>query len=133
VVTSGGVRAALSAVIGELADRGGRGVVVEDEASRKRDPNPSQSGALETGFAGEQVLHWASLENDWDRAAATIERGSYRYPTNAFVSSGSPANLGLKEGAEVPSDLGRAVASSLVALIVAAYDGETYIIWEPGK
>jgi len=35
------------------------------------------------------------------------------------------------DGADLDSSIAGRVAGSLLAVIVAAYDAETYIIWEP--
>ena len=54
-----------------------------------------------------------------------------RLSTNAFVTSAPAEELVLVDGADLDSDVADAVVASLVAVIVAAYDAETYIIWEP--
>jgi hypothetical protein len=134
---SGGVtgtraaREGLAKVLEGLAGRGAACVVVEDELSLKRHPKPSLDGLLLTGFVGEKVIHWANLAGGTDDVIVTVHRGSGDYPTNAFVTSAPAEELGLVEGADLDSDIGKAVVASLVAVIVAAYDAETYIIWEP--
>jgi hypothetical protein len=57
--------------------------------------------------------------------------GSGDYPTNAFVTSASAGELGLVDGADLDSRMADRVVGSLLAVVVAAYDAETYIIWEP--
>jgi hypothetical protein len=131
VVTTGGAQAALAKVLEGLAKGGAACVVVEDEANRKRDPKPSLNGLLLTAFVGEQVIHWAGLEGASEDAILAVHRGSHGYPTNAFVTSASPQELGLVDGADLDSDIAGAVVRSLVAVIVAAYDNETFLIWEP--
>lgn len=133
VITSGAgsPREALARVLTTLAERGAACVLVEDEASRKRDPKPSLDGLLKTAFVGEQVIHWADLEGSAEDAVVAIHRGSHGYPTNAFVTSASAEDLGLVDGADLDSRVGKAVVASLMAVVVAAYDAETYIIWEP--
>jgi hypothetical protein len=131
VVTTGGAQAALAKVLEGLAKGGAACVVVEDEANRKRDPKPSLNGLLLTAFVGEQVIHWARLEGGSEDAILAVYRGSHGYPTNAFVTSASPQDLGLVDGADLDPDIAGAVVRSLVAVIVAAYDDETYMIWEP--
>ncbi len=131
VVTTGGARAALATVCEGLAERGAACVVVEDELSLKRHPKPSVDGLLLTAFVGEHVIHWAGLEGGPEDAIVAMHRGSGGYPTNAFVTSASQQELGLVDGADLDPDISGAVVGSLVAVIVAAYDNETYIIWEP--
>lgn len=131
VVTTGGAQAALAKVLEGLAERGAACVVVADGIRVKRDPKPSVDGLLLTGFVGEQVIHWAGLEGGPEDAIVVVHRGSGGYPTNAFVTSASQHELGLVDGADLDPDISGAVVGSLVAVIVAAYDDETYIIWEP--
>jgi len=124
-------RQALAAVLAGLADRGATCVVVEDEVKRRHDPRPSLDGLLRTAFVGDRVIHWAGLGDGPDDAVVAIDRGSLGYPTNAVVTSASPAELGLVDDADLGPAIAAAIVESLMAVIVAAYDDETYIIWEP--
>jgi hypothetical protein len=129
---TGSPREALGRVLTTLAQRGAACVVVEDELSEKGDANPSWGGLLLTGFVGEKVIHWADLVDGTDDAVVAVHRGAGGYPTNAFVTSARAEELGLVDGADLdPAAVAGAVVGSLVAVIVAAYDAETYIIWEP--
>lgn len=128
---TGSPRETLGRVLTTLAERGAACVVVEDELNLKRHPKPNLDGLLLTAFVGEQVLHWANLADGADDAVVAVHRGSGDYPTNAFVTSSSAEELGLVDGADLGSDIGGRVVESLLAVIVAAYDAETYIIWEP--
>jgi hypothetical protein len=128
---TGSPREALARVLATLAERGAACVVVEDELSLKRDPNPGMSGLLQTGFVGEKVVHWANLACGTDDAVVAVDRGSGDYPTNAFVSSSAADESGLVDGADLDPVIAGRVVGSLMAVIVAAYDAETYIIWEP--
>jgi hypothetical protein len=85
---------------------------------------------LLTAFVGEQVLHWADLADGAKAAILTVHRGSHGYPLNAFVTSMPASELGLVDGADLDSDIASAVVGSFVAVIVAAYDDETFLIWE---
>lgn len=131
VTKTGDSRAALAKVLGTLAKHGAACVVVEDELSLKRHPKPSLDGLLKTAFIGGQVIHWAGLEGGAEDAIVAVDRGSGDYPTNAFVTSLSAEELGLVDGAHLNSSIAGRVVGSLLAVIVAAYDAETYIIWEP--
>ncbi len=133
VITSGtgSPREALARVLETLAERGAACIVVEDELSLRRDPKPSLDGLLRTMFIGEKVLHWAGLAGSMEDAVLVVNRGSGGYPTNAFVTSTSAEELGLVDGADLDHDIASPVIESLMAVIVAAYDDETYIIWEP--
>lgn len=128
---TGSPREALALVFTTLTERGGTCVVVEDELRLKRHSKPGLDGRLLTGFVGEKVIHWANLASGTDGAVVTVNRGSGDYPTNAFVTSASAEELGLMDGADLDSSIAGRVVGSLLAVIVAAYDAETYIIWEP--
>jgi GR25 family glycosyltransferase involved in LPS biosynthesis len=121
----------MASVLEKLAERGAACVVVEDDMRLKRHPKPSVDGLLQTAFVGEQVFHWAGLESGTEGAVTVLHRGSLGYPTNAFVTSASAGELGLVDGADLDSDIAGRVVGSLMAVVVAAYDNETYIIWEP--
>ena len=131
VVTTGGAQAALAKVLETLAEQGAACVVVEDELGLRRDPKPSSDGLLLTAFVGEQVIHWAGLEGGSEDAIVAVDRGSHGYPTNAFVMAASADELGLVDGADLDPDFAGRVVGSLMAVVVAAYDAETFIIWEP--
>jgi hypothetical protein len=123
--------AALAQAIETLAERGAACVVVEDELRSRRDPNPSLDGLLLTAFVGEKVIHWAGLEGGADAAVLTLYRGSHGYPRNSFVTSAPAQELELLDGADLDHHIAGRVVGSLVAVIVGAYDDETFIIWEP--
>jgi hypothetical protein len=131
IIGTRSARESLATVLEGLVERGAGCVVVEDEASLKRHPKPSLDGLLQTAFVGEQVIHWASLEDGAKDAITAVHRGSHGYPTNAFVTSAVAESLGLVDGADLDHDVAGPVVASLMAVIVAAYDNETYIIWEP--
>jgi hypothetical protein len=128
---TGSPREALARVLETLAERGAACLVVEDELSLKRHPKPSLDGLLKTAFVGEQVIHWAGLEGGAEDAILMVHRGSHGYPTNAFVTSASEQQLGLVDGADLYHGIAGPVVGALVAVIVAAYDNETFLIWEP--
>ncbi len=131
VIKTRAAREGLVKVLEGLVERGAACVVVEDELSEKRDANPSWGGRLLTGFVGEKVIHWANLADGTDDAIVTVHRGSGDYPTNAFVTAAPAEELGLVDGANLNPGIGETAVAWLVAVIVAAYDAETYIIWEP--
>ncbi len=114
-----------------LVERGSACIVVEDELRLKGDHKPSLDGLQPTAFGGEKVVHWASLADGAGAAITTLDRGSHGYPTNAFVTEASPEDLGLAHGADLDSDFGGSVVASLAAVIVAAYDADSFLIWEP--
>jgi hypothetical protein len=121
----------LAVVLDTLAERGAACVVVEDELHLKRDPKADLDGLLPTAFVGERVLHWSNLTGGTEAAIIVLHRGSHHYPLNAFVTSASEDELGLVNSADLDCDIAGAVVRSLVAVIVAAYDAESFMIWEP--
>lgn len=127
----GAAQKALVPVLETLAERGAACVVVEDEIRLKRDPKPDVGGLLRTAFVGELVIHWAELAKGMEDAILVLHRGSGGYPTNAFVTSASEQQLGLVDGADLDHDIAGLVVGALMAVIVAAFDDETYLIWEP--
>ncbi len=127
---TGDARAALAKVIATLAGRGAACVVVEDELRQRKDPKPSLDGLLLTAFVGELALHWADLADGTDGAILTVDRGSHGYPLNAFVTSASAEELGLVDGGDLGDEIAGRVVGSLLAVVAAAYDAETFIIWE---
>lgn len=131
VIKTRAAREGLVKVLKGLAERRAACVVVEDELRLKRHPKPGLDGLLLTGFVGEKVIHWANLAGGADDSVVTVHRGSGDYPTNAFVTLASAEELGLVDGADLDSSIAGRVVGSLMAVVVAAYDAETYIIWEP--
>jgi hypothetical protein len=121
----------LAKVLGGLAERGASCLMVEDEIRLRRDPRPSVDGLLRTAFVGEAVVHWAELVPGTEDAIRMLQRGSGGHPTNAFVTSASPVELRLADGANLDPGVADTVVGSLMAVVVAAYDAETYIVWEP--
>lgn len=131
VIGTRSAREAFAEVLAGHSERDAACVVVEDALSRRRDSKPNMGGQLLTGFIGEAVIHWASLGAGVGDAIFTVNRGSGDYPTNAFVTSAPAEAMGLVDGADLHVGIGEVVVASLRAVITAAYDAETYIVWEP--
>jgi len=133
VIKTRAAREGLAKVLEGLAQLGAACVVVENDLRLKRHPEANLDRMLLTGFVGERVIHWASLAGGTDDAVLAVHRGASGYPMNAFVTSASAEALGLVDGADLDPDIAGPVVGSLMAVIVAAYDNETYIIWEPSS
>jgi hypothetical protein len=129
VIGTHSAQRALTRVLNGLAKRGAACVVMEDELRRKRDKDPT-AGGLPTAFIGERVFHWATLESGTKALIQLFDRGSHGYPLNAFVTFAKEDELGLVDGADLDADIANSVVRSLAALIVTAYDAETFLIWE---
>jgi hypothetical protein len=68
-----------------------------------------------------------------DLAVRLLNAGASGYPLNAVVTSTPEEELDLTDGEELPPAIGTTVARSLMAVIVGAYDGETFMIWQPSE
>jgi hypothetical protein len=124
---------AMARMLKKAGARGAACVVMEDDLREKGGTNPNRKGALLTAFVGQRVIHWAELgaDADIDAAVTALNLGASGYPLNAFVTSANEAELGLIDGTEVSSDIVSAISGSLMAVIVGAYDGVSFVIWEP--
>jgi hypothetical protein len=120
----------LTRMLDELARRGGSCVVIEDDGMMRHYPALSLPGVPPSAFIGDRVVHWAYLQ-PVDEAIRTIYAGASGYPRNAFVVAKSCAELGLAEGQDLDEAFAGEVARSLVGVLVAAYDAESFLVWEP--
>lgn len=131
---SGGVvgqrvaRERLVQILEGLARQDGRAVLVEDSTAGRNDPHLSHRGEP-SAFIGERVIHWCDLSNGGTPAMEVVAWGTSGYPTNAFVVSKASQELGLSDRQDAPNDLAQDVVSSLMAVIVAAFDAESYLLW----
>lgn len=131
VIGTHSAQEALPPVLDELKEDGAASVVVEDEVRLRSDPNTDVDGLLLTAFVDDSVLHWADFGDGAEPAVQVLHRGSHGYPLNAFIVSATTKELGLVNGADLDSNIGDAIAQALIAVIVAAYDAETFLIWKP--
>ncbi|HEX3174294.1 MAG TPA: hypothetical protein VHQ43_08760 [Solirubrobacterales bacterium] len=122
----------LAQTLDELTVIGASCLVVEDDLSRPTDPALIRS-EIPSAFIGDRVVSWSDLSpgNGEASVKAVMAVGS-GYPRNAFVVSQSAANLGLDDRQQVPEDFPSKVAESLLAVIVAIFDAESYLIWDRG-
>jgi hypothetical protein len=121
----------LAQLLDTLARRGGSCVVIEDDVMRRHDPALSLPGVPPSAFIGERIVHWADLQ-PVNEAIATIYAGASGYPRNAFVVARPCADLGLADRQELDETFADSVAKSLLAVLVAAYDAESFLVWESG-
>jgi hypothetical protein len=129
ITKTGASYEALERRLQELKHVGAACVLIEDDRWRAGDPAIEQSN-LHTGFIGDRVIHWCDLSQATSAAGTeTIRMGAFGYPLNAFVSTKSVDELGLVDGQQMPPTLSREVAKSLLAVIVAAFDAETFMVW----
>lgn len=125
-----GAVAALAALLGPAAARGGRVLVVEDELSPPGDPVLAD---LADGvfICDDRVYHWRAVTAGLDAAALTDLLGSATsgYPTNGFVTLADPGAWG-PFARLAAADLD-ALAEGVEGVFVAAYDAEGLLWWEP--
>jgi hypothetical protein len=105
-------------------------LVVEDDLSRPGDPALIDSD-IASAFIGDRVVSWAEVRpGTGGDAVREVMRVGSGYPRNAFLSSQTPDELQLADRADLSSDFSEHVAKSLVAVIVAVYDAESYLVWD---
>jgi len=121
-------RMQLAQILEDLASGEAKSVLVEDSASRRGDRSVSRRGEP-SAFIADRVLHWGDLAAGSKNAVEVIAWGTTGYPTNAFVVTRSSADLGLADLQDAPENLAEEVASSLMAIVVAAFDAESFLIW----
>jgi hypothetical protein len=131
VIKGGEAGAWLSQVLDELALHGASCVIVEDDLSRPTDPAIIAS-EIPCALIEDRILCWSDLSPG--NGATAVKRTGYigsGYPRNAFVVSRSAAELGLADRQQVPETFLRQVTDSLMAVIVAIFDAESYLVWTP--
>ena len=79
---------------------------------------------------GDVVVQWLALPARPGEAGAFVRRKGGGYPTNAFVVAATPAELGLDPPGPLDA-LPAAVAAAVEAVVVAAYDAESFVVWRP--
>lgn len=130
VVSSDLANAALAGILEDLMRQGAASVVVEDDVGRRGDPAIDKRKAP-SAFMGDRVICWSEL--DWPGsgtvAVETIAEAASGYPRNAFVLSETAADLGVSAGRSLPADFAARAAASLTAVVVSAFDDESFLIW----
>jgi hypothetical protein len=122
---------ALARVLDELVDNGASCVVIENAFALRSDPGLARY-TQPAAFTGDNVLHWTELARGTAAAAVdTIWASSSGYPRNAFVVAKSCAELRLADRAQVDENLPDVIVESLLAVVVSAYDAESFLVWTP--
>lgn len=122
--------AALARLLGDLVTEGGSCVVAEDDLLRRSDPAVARR-TVPSAFIGNHVVHWCDLVPGSGAPAARALRASASgYPLNAFVVTRSAADLGLVTGRSLSEDFTSDVVGSLVAVVVSAFDAESFLVWD---
>jgi hypothetical protein len=120
----------LSQFLNELRSRGVVSLIVEDDLAERGDSGPD-CWPVPSAFAGSRVVHWLQLESRSDAAAVeALKRYCTSHCLNAFISTESPAELGLVDGQGVGDGFGTKIATSLLAVIVFAFDETSFAVWD---
>jgi hypothetical protein len=126
----GSANEALAKLLNDFIRQGAGCVVVEDDALGRCHPALGRVGAP-SAYMGEDVIHWANLATPTRLAAVrAIWASASGFPTNAFVVRRSSEELGLVDGASAPAQIANNVVGALLAVIVSAYDAESFLIWD---
>ncbi len=107
----------------QLFSEGVATLIVENELARRGDP----SLPVKVSYADDRVLEWADLESGGDSGARLLRSASSGYPLNAFACRRSAPDLGLIAGHQLDSSELDAIVASTLAVLVAVYDGESYV------
>ena len=129
VVGTADASQALVSVLHKVAADSEACLIVEDDLRRPNDPVmetlPFPWASIDDG-----VVHWCDLSASSDEdITATIRRGASGYPLNAFVVLQPCQSLGLAPGAHLGSPLADDLASTVAAIIVSAFDAESFLLW----
>lgn len=129
VASRSDVNAWLAEILDELALRGARCVVAEDNESNPSEPR-LVGETIPTGFIGDRVLSWGDLKPG-SGAFARKAMGVGGYPQNAFVTTRSAEELGFVHARQVPEEFPQQVAESLLAITTSVFDVESTLVWTP--
>lgn len=130
VMASDVANATLARILDEMARQHISCVVVEDDVGRRTDPAIARR-KVPSAFIGDRVISWADLDqpDSGTAAAETIAAVSSGYPRNAFVIAKPAVDLALTTGESLPADFAAKAAASLVAVVVSAFDDESFLVW----
>jgi hypothetical protein len=130
-ISSHSADAFLGSALEDLIRDGASCVVIEDDRWKPSDPAiVERTGRV--AFIGDHVVHWHDLQPGFGiEAAEAVRKGALGYPLNAFVSTMSAGDLGLVDGEDAPKSFPGAVTESLLAVVVSAFDAESYLVWTP--
>jgi hypothetical protein len=84
-----------------------------------------------SAFIGDGVVHWCELKPGIGTAGTeAIRESAFGYPLNAFVTTRSVSDLRLVDGQAVATGFADQVAASLLAIVVSAFDAESFLLWD---
>lgn len=118
----------LDAYVARRAERGDRCIVVEDEMARRGDAWIERETERSFAYFDERLVHYADL--DHGLASDVLSDATSGHPTNAFLVRSGHAALGLESELTLGADGIDRIVATLDVVIVAAFDAESYMIWE---
>jgi hypothetical protein len=119
----------LAEFLDKLTKTGAACVLVEDDVLERGDRQLERM-VVPSAFIGDGVVHWCDVKSGSRMSAAeAVRESAFGYPLNAFVVSKSFSELGLVSGQQAPKDLALRVTESLLAVIVSAFDGQSFAVW----
>ena len=122
--------AAVAAFITDRTTSGEWTLVIEEDILQPDDCDLGEA----VMYWRDRVLRWVDLSSTrCTDPAAELRRGASGYPLNAFLCSGSPTQLRLRNNAEASDELCDELAAGTAAVIVSAYDDHAYLAWEFGR
>jgi len=128
VTKTGLAEEALSNVLDEMCSKGAQSIVVEDNLMEATDPVVAKRDEP-LAFVGNRILHWCDLQNGGNICARTVMLGASGFPLNAFVSTCTPAELGLADRKPPADNIPQLILEHLAAVVIAAFDAESFLIW----
>ena len=106
--------------------RSAKTLIVESDVQRRGD---RLAHGADVAFVGNRVVRWVDLDVGGDQASELLRRGATGHPLNAYVCRDSAADLGLAAEEEVSDQVLEGVVASLLAVVVAVFDAESFVAW----
>jgi len=130
IVKAAAANGILAGLLEDMIVSGATTIFIEDSALRRGDPALARADTP-VAFLGDKVIRWCELRPGSGSAAVrAVRAGSSGYPLNAFVTGSSATSLGLVDGTAVPNGLASQVVNSLLAVVVSAFDAESFLVWD---
>jgi hypothetical protein len=120
----------LSRYLDNLTRMGAACVVMEDDILERNDRQPEDM-TVPSAFIGDGVIHWSNLKSGFGTIATkAVRESAFGHPLNAFVVTKSAADFGLVDDRQAPEGFAADVVRSLLAVIVSAFDAESFLVWD---
>ncbi len=110
---------------------GGELLIVEDDAARPDFPYIKERAPY-AFVSGDTVCYWTRLGSMQPPDVETfVSRGGTGHPTNAFSIEDGPDSFAPFE--RVSRERLTALSRATPAILVSAYDAESYVLWSPTR